>query len=223
MESHRSIFAHVIPAEGVDFPSCEKVVKMIVKDLDTLGYQRVVFRSDNEPSILSLLRTVKLAWTGHVVQERSAEGDPQSNGAAESSVNVVKGHARPIKLAVESASSVEVPADHDLLTWLVPYAATNCRLGPLDSRFEEGRYLGPMDGSNTVLIGTASGVVKDRTIKRLPPCERWTGSLLDEALGSELTPNALEDAGGRVGIRALVLQPHEAVPLPPLVPEFRQV
>ena len=80
-----------------------------------------------------------------------------------------------------------------------------------------------MDGSNTVLIGTASGVVKARTIKRLPSGERWTGSLLDEALGRELTPNALEDDGGRVGIRAPVLQPHEAVPLPPLVPEFRQV
>ena len=34
----KSIFAHLIPAKGVDFPSCEKVVKMIVKDLDTLGY-----------------------------------------------------------------------------------------------------------------------------------------------------------------------------------------
>ena len=45
-----------------------------------------------------------------------------------------------------------------------------------------------MGGSNTVLVGTASGVVKARTIKRLPPGERWTGTLLDEALGSELTP-----------------------------------
>ena len=66
---------------------------------------------------------VKLPWTGDVVQETSAQGDPQSNGAAESSVNVVKGHVRSIKLAVESASGVEVPADHDLLMWLVPYAA----------------------------------------------------------------------------------------------------
>ena len=80
-----------------------------------------------------------------------------------------------------------------------------------------------MDGSNTVLVGTASGVVKARTIKWLPPGERWTGSLLNEAQGSELTPNLLEDGGGRVGIRALVLQPHAAVPLPPLVPEFRRV
>ena len=87
----KSIFAHLIPVKGVDFPICEKVVKMIVKDLDTLGYHRVVFRRDNEPSTLALLRAVKLAWTGDVVQERSTDGDPQSNVAAESSVNVVKG------------------------------------------------------------------------------------------------------------------------------------
>ena len=83
--------------------------------------------------------------------------------------------------------------------WWMPLKPSNRRLGPLDSRFEQGRYLGPMDGSNTVLVGTASGVVKARTLKRLPPGERWTGSLLDEAQASELTPNALEDDGGRVG------------------------
>ena len=109
-------------------------------------------------------------------------------------------------------------ADHDLLTWLVPYAASmhrrfavgrdgktayernvgrravpplaqlgervwwmlvqppNRRLVLLDSLFEQGRYLGPMDGSKTVLIGTASGVVKARTIKRLNdgPAACWT-------------------------------------------------
>ena len=107
--------------------------------------------------------------------------------------------------------------------WWMPLQPSNRRLGPLDSRFKQGRYLGPMDGSNTVLVGTASGVVKARTIKRLPPGERWTGSLLDEAQGSELAPNALKNDGVRVGIRASVWQPHAAIPLPPLVPEFRQV
>ena len=95
----------------------------------------MVFRSDNEPSILSLLRAVKLAWTGEAVQESSAEGDPQSNGAAESSVNVVNGHVISIKLAVESASSVEVPTDHDLLTRLVPKTASMPR-----------RFVGGRDG-----------------------------------------------------------------------------
>ena len=33
----KSIFAHLIQTKGVDFPSCEGVVKMIVKDVDTFG------------------------------------------------------------------------------------------------------------------------------------------------------------------------------------------
>ena len=71
----------------------------------------MAFRCDDVPSILAFLRQVKLAWTGHVVQEKSAEGDLRSNGTAESSVDVVKRNVRSSKLAVESASCVEVPAD----------------------------------------------------------------------------------------------------------------
>ena len=52
----KSIFAHLIPAKGVDFPSCEKVVKMIVKDLDTLGCRKVVFRRVGSSSIRSTWR-----------------------------------------------------------------------------------------------------------------------------------------------------------------------
>ena len=36
-------------------------------------------------------------------------------------------------------------------------------------------------------VGTASGVVTARTTKRLPPSERWDGSLLEEAHGSEIS------------------------------------
>ena len=39
--------------------------------------------------------------------------------------------------------------------------------GLLESRFEQGRYLGPMAGSNTVLVGTASGVVKSPNIQTI--------------------------------------------------------
>ena len=208
----KSIFAHLIPAKGVAFPSCEKVVKMSVKDLDTLGYRKVVFRCDNEPAILSLLRAVKLAWSGDVVQETSAEGDPQSNGAPESSVNVVKGHVRSVKLAVESTCGEEVLADHGLLPWLVSNAtrvhrrfsvgrdgktaydplwhnsANECG-GCLCSHptidwdpwihdlSKEGTWVRWMVQTQCWLA--ASGVVKAGTIKRMPPGERWTGSLLN--------------------------------------------
>ena len=58
----KSIFALLIAAKGMDFLGCEKVVKTISKDLDSLGYRRVVFRCDNELSMLALFRAVKLAW-----------------------------------------------------------------------------------------------------------------------------------------------------------------
>ena len=48
----------------------------------------MVFRCGNEPSSLASLKAVKLAWPGDVVQETSAESNPHSNGAAESSDNV---------------------------------------------------------------------------------------------------------------------------------------
>ena len=46
----------------------------------------------------------------------AAEAEPQVQQVSS------KGYVRSIKLAVESASSVEVPADHDLLTWLATHA-----------------------------------------------------------------------------------------------------
>ena len=70
----------------------------------------MVFRCDNEPSSVALLRAVKLAWPGDVVQETSAESDPPSNGAAESSVNVVQGHVRLIRW-LSRLRVCEVPAD----------------------------------------------------------------------------------------------------------------
>ena len=116
----KSIFAHLISAKGVDFPSCEKVVKMIVKDLDTLGHHRVVFRCDNEPSILALLWALKLAWTGDVVQETSAEGGPIQRCREFTKRRQM---TRQIDQVGSSASGVEVPV-HDLLTWLVSYATS---------------------------------------------------------------------------------------------------
>ena len=140
---------------------------------------------------------------------------------------------------VESASGVEVSADHILLTCLVPRPPA-CTV---DFRLVESQCGGCLCSHPAVVwtlwiqdlskegtwnrwmdrIQCWSALQVEwqdfRTIKRLPPGERWNGSLLDEAHGSEF---ALEDDGG-VGIRALVLQPHEAVLLPPLVLEFRQL
>ena len=70
------IYPYFLPAKGVDFPALDTVLDLIVGDLDRLGYRRVTFRSDGEPSILAFLRTLKLSWKGEVIPEASATGDP---------------------------------------------------------------------------------------------------------------------------------------------------
>ena len=101
------------------FPDCEKVVKTIAKDLDSLEYRRVVFRCDNELSILALLRAVELVW-----QWSSARNVCRGRPAVQRRCRKFgekrhQRHVRSIKLAVESASGVvEIGRRH-----------TNCECG----------------------------------------------------------------------------------------------
>ena len=72
----------------------------------------------------------------------------------------------------------------------MPLQPSNRRLGPLDSRFEQGRYLGPMDGSNTVLVGTASGVVNEMGL--VDVCTRKPVAVAE---GREGGPTTLDELG----------------------------
>ena len=97
--------------------------------LEGMGYRRVIFRSDNEPEpgLASFLQRLKTAWTGEVVMENSSVGDPQSNGAAEAGVGIVKGLVRTIKLATEERIGAPIPDDHPLTQWAVTYATASYR------------------------------------------------------------------------------------------------
>ena len=48
----KSIVGQLIPARGVDFPSCEIVLKMIVKDLDNLDTTGWCFGATMSPPFL---------------------------------------------------------------------------------------------------------------------------------------------------------------------------
>ena len=77
-----SVFAHVVPQKGVDYSSSHLAVKLVCEALDRMGYKRVAFRSDGEPSLLAFLTAIKSAWEGEVVPEKSPPGESASNGAA---------------------------------------------------------------------------------------------------------------------------------------------
>ena len=79
-------------------------------DLDRLSYKRVVFRSDNEFVILAFLNELRRHWQGEVIPEAPWTGDPQSNGAAERGVRMIKGATRTIKDALEYNLAQGAPA-----------------------------------------------------------------------------------------------------------------
>ena len=121
----KGLHAHIVHAKGVDYEGLDKVVKMLSGDLDRLGWKRVVFRSDHEAAISALLRELGRSWHGEVVPEEAATRDPQSNGAAENGVKLIKGRVRTLKDALEFNLGAEVPPTSGLMSLLVKQAASS--------------------------------------------------------------------------------------------------
>ena len=72
----------------------------------SLGWKRLVMRSDNEPALLSLLSRVAANLPGvEIVPRTSPEGDHAANGLAESGVRELKGQAREIRSQLEQRLS----------------------------------------------------------------------------------------------------------------------
>ena len=78
----KCIYAHACPCKGAH----DAVVARVIADLDSLGYKRVLVRTDGEPAILDLWARVKERWSGEIVKVESATGDHDANGEAEQAV-----------------------------------------------------------------------------------------------------------------------------------------
>ena len=121
----KAVFAHVVPQNGID----EKgfAVGSLVEDCKWLGYNKIVFKSDNEPAIVKLLtealRELRIQGLEQRLEEHSPEYDPQSNGSAEVGVKLFKGHLRTLRSCLEAKIGFKIPVRHPLIDWLVRHAA----------------------------------------------------------------------------------------------------
>ena len=50
-----SVFANVVPSKGVN----EYTVNQIIEDIDSIGHTSILFKTDNEPSMLAIQDNVK--------------------------------------------------------------------------------------------------------------------------------------------------------------------
>ena len=71
-----SVFANVVPSKGVN----EYTVKQIVEDIDSTGHTSILFKTDNEPTVLAIQEQVKSRRPHKTVLENSVRGKSKTNG-----------------------------------------------------------------------------------------------------------------------------------------------
>ena len=80
----------------------EKVIKSIAQWIDSLGYMRILIKSDKEPSIVAVQEAVKLESSAEMVPENTPAGESQSNGNIESAIRELGGMIWTLKHSIES-------------------------------------------------------------------------------------------------------------------------
>ena len=96
----------------------------MLQDIESLGYTRVVIKSDQEASLVALTKSVRDAWTGELVLEHSPKGQSRSNGEVERAVQSVHGLARTLKEGLEQGIGEQVEPKAPVIAWLIGHAGT---------------------------------------------------------------------------------------------------
>ena len=112
------------------------------KELQSWGHSggpdgHIIYKSDNESSITSVMSALARYHGGRVVPETSAKGESQSNGRAEEAGKIIRGFARVLKFQLEAKAKIKIDQIPEVAMWMVRWAAM------MASRFLVGK-----DGKN---------------------------------------------------------------------------
>ena len=94
--------------------------------IKSLGFKRILVRSDNERSLLSLIERVMNNLSGfEMVQMPSPEGDHVAKGLAEVGVREINARTRILRSQLEQRLGNRIDEKDPLMSW-IPRHAANC-------------------------------------------------------------------------------------------------
>ena len=119
-----SAWAYAVKSKG----STERwLIDQVVEDLETVGLknERLVLKSDQEPSIVDVMREVQRARESEygTAMDNSRVGDSDSNGTIENRIGSFEGMARTLRIALEQKIGEKLPISHPVMPWLIRHAA----------------------------------------------------------------------------------------------------
>ena len=83
----------------------------------------MVLKSDQDPAMLSLKRTVAVTRRAETCPIESPVRESKANGAMERAIRTWQGQLRALKSFFEQRIGQKLPAEHVLLEWLVLWTA----------------------------------------------------------------------------------------------------
>ena len=103
--------ARVVPKKGKD----PYAIKSIGKHIENMGYNKMIIKSDQEPSIKDLIRAIKRERPESIeemVPEESEVGEHQSNGMVERAIQTINGQALAMKIGIQQRYKERIDNDH---------------------------------------------------------------------------------------------------------------
>ncbi|CAL1139547.1 unnamed protein product, partial [Cladocopium goreaui] len=212
----KRFWASVLPGKGAD----AFAIAWLGGVLDDAGFNKVILKSDGEPSLVSLKQKVKEIKTHievHLVE--TPVEDHQANGFIEVGVREIKRQCRALLSDLEFKLERKVDPGHPLLVWLPRHAAfllTRYRVGtdgktafertygrkwriPL-VRVSIGMYVGTGNRNSDVFVMTERGIMKGNSIHRRPPDDQFKHDQFDSLRGLLWRLQEREHGGLRIAL-----------------------
>lgn len=99
------------------------VIDRVTKAMDETGQTRMILKGDGEPALAQVQEAIEEKRSHETVVQNPPAYDPQSNGAAERTVQEVKGQIRSMKLGLEARIGKAAHQGVPIMDWIIVHSA----------------------------------------------------------------------------------------------------